>query len=85
MTKDTGGSAFPKVSYQKPDGYGAHIMIVEGGMTLRDYFAARAMQGWISNSPQIGGNVLNGSDGHAESIASISYAWADAMIAERNK
>ena len=42
---NTGGPAFPEIAYKAPSGGGSHIMTVYGGMTLRDYFAAKAMQG----------------------------------------
>lgn len=46
-----------------------------GGMTLRDYFAAKAMAGvWAC-----GGNM----DGMQEKIAEAAYRQADAMIAAR--
>jgi len=56
------------------------------GMTLRDYFAAKAMQGLITNE-RIAGNIasyanqndLNGN----ESVALISYNMADAMLKQR--
>jgi hypothetical protein len=76
MTKDTGGSAFPEVSYKKPDGHGAHIMTVSGGMTLRDYFAGMVLQG-ICADPSYAPCL--------EVIVKSSYEIADAMIAERNK
>lgn len=52
-------------------------------MSLRDYFAAKAMQGWISNSPSIGETKLNGSAEHAERISEVAYRWADAMLKAR--
>jgi hypothetical protein len=57
----TGGPAFP--------GYG------EPGMTLRDYFAAKAMQGFISRG------------GHYECAfdAARAYAFADAMLKAREE
>ena len=62
--------AFPIVSE-------THEHVIATGMTLRDYFAAKAMQGFaadpnMSNIPCI-------------DIASLAYQWADAMIAEREK
>jgi len=39
MNKDTGGPAFPANHFDLADG--------EHGMTLRDYFASKAMQGLI--------------------------------------
>lgn len=77
MSKDNGGTAFPKVTYKEPIGGGSHIMLIDGGMTLRDYFAAKAMQALISGSPKESGWLPN-----AERTA---YLIADAMIAERAK
>jgi hypothetical protein len=47
--------------------------ITEQGMTLRDYFAAKAMQGFISR----GGNY------NAEFDAARAYAFADEMLKAR--
>lgn len=44
------------------------------GMTLRDYFAAKAMQGMLAD-PEFGHE--------AEVAASLCYAMADAMLKER--
>ena len=53
-----------------------------GGATLRDYFASRAMQAWLS------GHVAH--YGHAnfwalDAIAQSSYEMADAMIKARKE
>ena len=45
------------------------------GMTLRDYFAAKAMQSFAAKETQI----------WPERFASNAYAVADAMLAEREK
>jgi hypothetical protein len=67
--KDTGGSAFPS--------HGSMGEVANEGMTLRDYFAAKAMQGLLSaHNPMI--TDTNG-------IAKAAYKMADAMLAERNK
>lgn len=58
---NTGGPAFPSPT----DG-----MLDNEGMTLRDYFAAKAMQGFIA---------AGRFQGHA-SCAADSYAMADAML-----
>ena len=47
------------------------------GMTLRDYFAAKAMEGLIS-----GTSLWRESDGDSE-IAECAYAIADAMLKVR--
>lgn len=48
----------------------------EEGMDLRDYFAAKAMQGFASNPNWA-------SD--AEATAEIAYLWADAMMEAREQ
>ena len=77
MSKDTGGTAFPVVEYKAPVGGGSHMMTITGGMTLRDYFAAKAMQGMLSNSNYVGASE--------NLIADASYYMADAMLVERTK
>jgi len=72
MTKDT--SAFPHEN-----------VLSHRGMTLRDYFAAKAMQAMLS-SPEflvvvtadqaIGGNAK-------ERVSNVSFAYADAMMKAR--
>jgi len=47
---------------------------VEPGMTLRDYFAAKAMQGMLMRGY-----------GNIEHLPVDAYKFADAMIAEREK
>lgn len=51
----------------------------ETGMTLRDYFAAKVMQGDIASTGEHSGpiNILL--------LAKWSYEVADAMLAERSK
>jgi len=65
MTKETGGQAFP-----------AHFESHDG-MTLRDYFAAKAMQAILSEDP----------DYHQKyefiDLADFSYQCADAMLKQR--
>ena len=43
-------------------------------MTLRDYFAAKAMQGFAADPD---------TTGPAEVIAKVAYQWADAMLSAR--
>jgi hypothetical protein len=66
--KDTGGPAFPHYG-------GAGWM--GPGMTLRDYFAAKAMQGLLSARNPLVTNIGG--------IAEAAYEMADAMLAERSK
>jgi hypothetical protein len=65
---DDGGPAFPN------DGYGRQGYPKLDGMTLRDYFAAKAMAGMLAN-PQCCGE-------HA-GFAKESYRYADAMLSAR--
>ena len=58
---DTGGSAFPS-PYDDDE-----------GMTLRDYFAAKAMQGLLASTTSSNGMV----------IAKDAYLLADAMLEAR--
>ena len=67
MTKiNDGGPAFP---------IGSGDMRDPCGMTLRDYFAAKATQGVLSE----------GGAGGFSLLATISYETADAMLVERAK
>lgn len=83
MSKNNGGPAFPVPVAATPDGSVYHSMEVGGsalgGMTLRDYFAAKAMQGLLAQS---GGSAC----GSPHDVgAAYAYAMADAMLAERSK
>ena len=71
MTKNTGGPAFPSFDYIAQDGRKN-----PEGMTLRDYFAAKAMQGMMAD-----GQVLK-LVGDSE-LANAAYAIADAMLKAR--
>jgi hypothetical protein len=48
------------------------------GMTLRDYFAAKAMQGFAAMSDVDGFSSV-------EEMAKMSYKWADAMLKARGE
>ncbi|APC12917.1 MULTISPECIES: hypothetical protein [Providencia] len=72
MTDKTGGAAFP-VAYNRETQY------AKFGMTLRDYFAAKAMQGILANPAQLD-NVNYKS---AEWVSRDAYLVADAMLKAR--
>lgn len=59
----------------------------KGGLTIRQQFAAMAMQGLLSNSDisHVGSEGLKDAKSFVESYASSSVAMADALIAELNK
>lgn len=69
-SKDDGGPAFGEFQ-QAGD-----CSVKTGGMSLRDYFAAKAQAGMLANY-----NVIN----TPEHVAQMAYAHADAMLAERAK
>ena len=52
-----------------------------GGMTLRDYFAAKAMQGIFASNTE-----RDHEDSHIfDAVAEAAYLQADAMLAAREK
>jgi len=81
-----GGPAFPVVQeireYDNPGGK-CQEQIGSFGITMRDYFAAKAMQIELS---MISG-LPNSEDPEkiADSIAALSYDMADAMLRAREK
>ena len=79
MSKDTGGPAFP---CEHPVIIDEGNIYVPSGMTLRDYFAAKAMQGILA---QAGGTAISSIEDDAARATSAAYRIADAMLAERAK
>jgi hypothetical protein len=75
-TEKTGGAAFP---ITKDAGYQTTV-VVENGMTLLDYFAAKTMESALS----LFGKIPEHESGR-ELIAKQSYKMAAAMIEERKK
>lgn len=71
-----GGQAFP----HDP----AAVFNERAGMTLRDYFAAKAMQGWLSSYGPDDKHPATVS-GDASLLAKRSYAMADAMLSARGE
>jgi hypothetical protein len=63
VDRDDGGPAFP-------------TNLSDDGMSLRDYFAAKAMQSIMADGKQYSG---------FDEIAEYAYEVADAMLAERSK
>lgn len=71
MSKENnGGPAFPNV----PNGAGDKWADWDMGMTLRDYFAAKFMQGVCANPDKLYDD---------EPLAKEAYAMADAMLRAR--
>jgi hypothetical protein len=59
--------------------------ITEQGMTLRDYFAAKAMQGFLTNDNLLKASCEWHQDGSEISIAQLAYYQADAMLKARGE
>lgn len=78
--KDTGGPAFPHNELINLDG----VILRSGGMTLRDYFAAKAMQGMLSN-PKLATHILKIGGAYSGWIEESAYSWADAMLVARRQ
>ena len=80
MAKNDGGPAFPTFTGESRDN--------AAGMSLRDYFAAQALEGWLAfGTPQrilehASAETVKSTD---EMIVARCYQLADAMIAERAK
>ena len=64
MTDKTGESAFPTPAHN----------LKNDGMTLRDYFAAKAMQG-----------IQSRVNWELENVAELAYEQADAMLKARKQ
>ena len=72
MSTNTGGPAFPTKRRVQRAGYLTDEYEPMGGMTLRDYFAAKAMQALIEKY-----------DESPVEISLEAYEIADAMLKER--
>ena len=68
--------AFPTPRYERGDMYSL-------GMTLRDYFAARAMQSTFY--PAILESIRIDKDLDCDMVAGFAYTMADAMLKARDK
>lgn len=80
MSKETECQAFPRQQWEY-DGQNNVLQYQEEGMTLRDYFAAKAMQGILSNP----GQLDNVNDDAANWVTRDAYLVADAMLKARDK
>ncbi|EPY5145513.1 hypothetical protein ACXDR1_002009 [Klebsiella pneumoniae] len=70
MSKENnGGPAYPTQEYE--------------GLTVRDYFAAKAMQGWLASYPESNQHPV--ATHHENMVAELSYLMADAMLKAREE
>lgn len=77
-SKETGGPAFPRPGDFNP----------QTGMTLRDYFAAKAMQSILRGYDAVSSfedEEVNDPEGMPKLIAKDAYIMADAMLKARKK
>lgn len=78
MTDKTGGAAFPVPATE--------LHGTDTGMSLRDYFAAKAMQGdWAAQTEDTGYYSQKSSDVILDNAAELYYRMADAMLRAREK
>jgi len=75
--KDTGGPAFPMIRDMRFNSE----WDLEDGMTLRDYFAAKALQALLSSCDL----TKHGYTTELDRRAAQSYMMADAMIKAKNQ
>lgn len=92
-TTNNGGPAFPGVRIESGDNYNPPKKIYRGGMTLRDYFAAKAMHALVVEPPWGDGGMASvhswskgfkGSES-CDRFAFAAYAMADAMLKARRQ
>jgi hypothetical protein len=81
MTKkiDLGGPAFP-VHPDMAAQLGCIPSSTDAGMSVRDYFAAKALQGLLANGEYW--NHVGGTD--SAECAALAYVHADSMMKARN-
>jgi hypothetical protein len=73
MAQSNGGPAFP-----------AENETLRAGMSLRDYFAAKALPSVIAAYLTANGNGC-AADHALRNVPALAYRYADAMLAEREK
>ena len=82
MTRqNNGGPAFPEIRIRSGDNYNPPTKIYYGGMSMRDYFAAKSISAILAPNPVTGQFALV-SD--FDACASTAYKMADAMLKARN-
>lgn len=74
-TRDTGGPAFPEIELDVGRD-NEPFLWHRKGMTLRDYFAAKAMQGMLAS-------LEKGDEPQVVHIPKLAYQFADMMLEAR--
>lgn len=68
-----------KAAFSTLEQGGNGLELADLGMDLRDYFAAKAMEGWLVSDLGCGYDIDEGK------CARFAYQMADAMMAERER
>lgn len=82
---NNGGPAFP-VAGTKNSVFGPHEVVESIGMTLRDYFAAKAIIGILGNPKAMDAAARHSVDNNQDmsvSVTNMCYRYADAMLCAR--
>ncbi len=72
---DDGGPVAPNMATRTAEGVSS-VIEAQGGMTLRDYFAAAALQGMLAYEQGTGAS---------SDYAKWAYEYSDAMLAARKE
>ncbi|EPC2362444.1 TPA: hypothetical protein ACQZHT_004548 [Enterobacter hormaechei] len=82
MSNKTGGTAFPYSGVHK--GEKENLIVDSHGMTLRDYFAAKAMQSIVSSPKEMESliDTLGAKTAYAK-VSETAYVIADEMLRAR--
>jgi hypothetical protein len=83
MAIEDGGNAFPVIVSLNNSSTGVVTSVYTyDGMTLRDYFAAKALSGLLSYPGGEGnGSFISNCD--KDGVADVAYTYADAMLKRR--
>ena len=88
MAKKDGGPAFPQIETDAEEyhhtGRPWGRTYSYGGMTLRDYFAAKALNGFLSDAQSLAALRQEWKGNIAERLSLACYEWADAMLKARS-
>lgn len=86
--RNDGGPAFPCATDQvlcspNADGPAKIQVVMRGGMSLRDYFAAKAMAAILSSPRRSVDSNGKYADSNQNVLAAMAYTMADAMLRAR--
>lgn len=85
MSKPDGGPAFPLTIHDRDSGGEWGPRWQESGMTLRDWFAGRALEGLLANPAIVQAIAAHHAETGDGNLAGAAYWHADRMIEERER